>query len=138
MHSGFNWSDPIFPIFWVFGWAAFVLIILYMRNKKRQKALELIHKERMAAMEKGIPMPEWPDYAINGKGALSEDLGCEKDNNPKGALGAGAILIMIGAGMCLAFYLWPAVRQIWPIGLIVVFTGIGVLLSYLLTKDKKA
>ena len=138
MHSGFNWSDPIFPIFWVFGWAAFVLIILYMRNKKRQKALELIHKERMAAMEKGIPMPEWPDYAINGKGALSEDLMCEKGDNPKGALGAGAILIMIGAGMCLAFYLWPAVRQVWPIGLIVVFTGIGVLLSYFLTRDRKA
>jgi len=83
-------------------------------------------------------MPEWPDYAINGKGALCEDLRSEKDDNPKGALGAGAILIMIGAGMCLAFYLWPAVRQVWPIGLIVVFTGIGVLLSYLLTRDKKA
>lgn len=138
MHSGFNWSDPIFAIFWVFGWAAFVLIILYMKNKKRQRTLELIHKERMAAMEKGIPMPEWPDYDINGKGALWEDLRGEKDDNPKGALGAGAILIMVGAGMCLAFYLWPAVRQVWPIGLIVVFTGVGVLLSYLLTRDKKA
>jgi len=138
MHSGFNWSDPIFPIFWVFGWAAFVLIILYMKNKKRQKTLELIHKERMAAMEKGIPMPEWPDYDINGKGSMFEDLRSERCDNPKGALGAGAILIMVGAGMCLAFYLWPAVRQIWPIGLIVVFTGVGVLLSYLLTRDKKA
>jgi hypothetical protein len=138
MHSGFNWSDPIFPIFWVFGWAAFVLIILYMKNKKRQKTLELIHKERMAALEKGIPMPEWPDYAINGKGALCEDLRSEGSQNPKGALGAGAILIMIGAGICLAFYLWPALRQVWPVGLIVVFTGIGVLLSHFLTRDKKA
>jgi hypothetical protein len=138
MHSGFNWSDPIFPIFWVFGWAAFVLIIIYMKNRKRQKSLELIHKERMAAMEKGIPMPEWPDYDINGKGAIFEDLRSERGRNPKGALGAGAILIMIGAGMCLAFYMWREMRQIWPIGLIVVFTGIGVLLSYVLTRDKKA
>src|SRR5208283_6135508 len=33
---------------------------LYMRYQTRQKRLELIHQERMAAMEKGIPLPEFP------------------------------------------------------------------------------
>ena len=138
MSSAFNSLNPILLMLWVFGWAAFVLIILYMRHRKRQKTIEFIHKERMTAMEKGIPMPEWPDYSINGKGRLLEDLRCEGDKNPKGALGAGIILTMIGAGICAAFYLWPPLRQLWPLGLIVIFTGIGVFLSYLLTKDKKA
>jgi hypothetical protein len=137
MNNVLDWSSPIFPFFWVFGWAAFVLIILYMKHRKRRQTIELIHKERMAAMEKGIPMPEWPDYDVNGKAAVCEDIRGDRKENPKGALGAGAILMMVGAGMCLAFYLWPAVRQIWPIGLIVVFTGVGVMLSYLLTKEKK-
>ena len=33
---------------------------LYLRHKTRQKKIEIIHEERMAAMEKGIPLPEFP------------------------------------------------------------------------------
>ncbi len=33
---------------------------LYMRHSARQKRMEVIHQERMAAMEKGIPLPEIP------------------------------------------------------------------------------
>jgi beta-keto acid cleavage enzyme len=33
---------------------------LYVKTPARQKALEIIHQERMAAMEKGIPWPEFP------------------------------------------------------------------------------
>jgi hypothetical protein len=33
---------------------------LYMKHQGRQKRLEIIHQERMAAMEKGIPLPEFP------------------------------------------------------------------------------
>jgi hypothetical protein len=124
---------------WVFGWAVIILIFMYLRNKKRQKTFELIHKERLAAMEKGIPMPEWPDYDINGKGILAESLRGGRSQNPKASLGAGAILVMIGAGICLAFYLVGAdLRQIWPVGLIVVFAGIGLFIHYFLTKGGKA
>lgn len=125
---------------WVFGWAIVVLIFMYLRNKKRQKTLELIHKERLAAMEKGIPMPEWPDYDINGKGILAESLRSGRSQNPKASLGAGAILVMTGAGICLAFYLAGIadLRQIWSVGLILVFTGIGLFIHYFLTKGGKA
>jgi hypothetical protein len=125
---------------WVFGWAAFVLILMYLRNKKRQKTLELIHKERLAAMEKGIPMPEWPDYDVNGKSILAEGLRGGRSHNPKASLGAGAVLVMIGAGICLAFYLVgiAGLRPLWPLGLIVVFTGIGLFIHYFLTKGGKA
>jgi len=33
---------------------------LYMTHQSRQKKIEIIHQERMAAMEKGIPLPEFP------------------------------------------------------------------------------
>jgi hypothetical protein len=125
---------------WVVGWAIFVLILTNLKNKKRQKTLELIHKERMTAMEKGIPIPEWPNYDINGKNDWVEDLRSRRSQNPRAPLGASAILAMIGAGICLAFYLVgdPELRRLWPLGLIVVFTGLGVFLQYLLTKGGKA
>ena len=33
---------------------------LYVKQRSRQKRIEIIHQERMAAMEKGIPLPEFP------------------------------------------------------------------------------
>ena len=33
---------------------------LYVRHRTHQKKIEAIHLERMAAMEKGIPLPEFP------------------------------------------------------------------------------
>jgi hypothetical protein len=33
---------------------------LYIKHQTRQKKLEVIHQERMAAMDKGIPLPEFP------------------------------------------------------------------------------
>jgi hypothetical protein len=33
---------------------------IYLKYQSRQKRLEIIHQERMAAMEKGIPLPEFP------------------------------------------------------------------------------
>ena len=33
---------------------------LYVKHQSRQKRIEIIHQERMAAMEKGIPLPEFP------------------------------------------------------------------------------
>jgi len=124
-----SWSNPLIVILWVFGWAAFALIIILINHKKKQKVLDMIHKERMAAIEKGLPYPEWPEYDVNGEIKAKE--------NPKGSLGAGVILIMIGVGISLTFYLWPELRIVWPVGLIIIFTGLGVIISYFLTRDKE-
>src|SRR5579859_3202202 len=40
--------------------AAGIVGYLYVKHQSRQKRLEIIHEERMAAMEKGIPLPEFP------------------------------------------------------------------------------
>lgn len=33
---------------------------VHIVHRSRQKQLEIIHQERLAAMEKGIPLPEFP------------------------------------------------------------------------------
>ena len=40
--------------------AAGIVGYLYIKHLDRQKKLEIIHQERMTAMEKGIPLPEFP------------------------------------------------------------------------------
>ena len=37
-------------------WVAY----LYFKHRERLRRLEIIHQERLAAMEKGIPLPELP------------------------------------------------------------------------------
>jgi len=43
-----------------FALVAGIVGYLYVKHLDRQKRLEVIHQERMAAMEKGIPLPEFP------------------------------------------------------------------------------
>src|SRR5262245_30198110 len=53
--------DPLlFSVVWVFGWVLLLLAAWHLKGLRRQKKLELIHRERMMAMEKGIPLPELP------------------------------------------------------------------------------
>src|ERR1017187_4031267 len=40
--------------------AAGIVGYLQVIHRSRQKRIEIIHQERMAAMEKGIPLPEFP------------------------------------------------------------------------------
>jgi len=40
--------------------AGSIIGYLYMKHQSRQKRMEIVHRERMAAMEKGIPLPEFP------------------------------------------------------------------------------
>jgi hypothetical protein len=40
--------------------AAGVVGYVYVTHQSRSKRLEIIHRERLVAMEKGIPLPEFP------------------------------------------------------------------------------
>jgi hypothetical protein len=136
MFTSTNMEGPLLGLTWVTLWAVFVLVIIFLRNRKRQKFMDLIHKERMAAMEKGVPPPEWPDY--NGKGLNGEGIGLS--SGPRAQLGTGGLLLMLGIGTCVTFAIIPNrdVQQFWPSGLILIFLGLGYGLRYLLTKGPKA
>ena len=133
--------DPLlFSIVWVFGWVLLLLAAWHLKGLRRQKKLELIHRERMMAMEKGIPLPELPDYDERPKGSgLGAALGrgfAEIRLNPRWPLGMGALFIMLGAGVSLALALSAEDyhNRVWSFGLIGVFFGLGLILHYALTR----
>jgi hypothetical protein len=131
-------TNQVFALVWVFGWAIFFLLVYVIRVWRRQKKLELIHKERMIAMEKGIPLPELPDYETPPRRSVwAESFRSYANSNPRMPLGFGAICIMSGIGTSLALFLSgdPYHRQVWSFGLIGIFFGFGLFLHYFLTKE---
>ncbi len=126
----------LFTLFWVFGWVLLLILIWHLKGQRRQKRLEMIHKERMMAMEKGIPLPELPDFAEPpARSTVAEAAGWIRIN-PRWPLGLGALFIMVGAGTSLALWLTPDrdPHNAWPIGLIGVFFGVGLIFHYFLTR----
>lgn len=125
--------DPLlYKLFWIFGWVAVFLVIWLVRGGRRQRRLELLHAERMAAIEKGIPLPELPETDYHRRRSQLHSTPA----NPKWPLGAGAVLAMLGLGICLALRLSGDGyhNQIWSFGLIGVFLGAGLMLHYVLTR----
>src|SRR5262245_26411346 len=94
---------------------AFVWGILYLRFRKRREERELLHRERMLAMEKGIPLPEIPVMEENGVAALA---GLRKDLFPRIALGCGILLFCLGWGIIAALITsqMREVRDAWSMG----------------------
>ena len=120
--------DPlVYKLIWVFGWVLVILAVWFVRGRRRERRLDMIHAERMAAMDKGVPLPELPDY---------EDRRHAGPHSPRTVLGAGITIAMLGTGICLALFLSGDAyhNQIWPFGLIGVFLGVGLVLHYLLTR----
>ena len=118
------------PLLWVFGWGGFFWLFMYLKNRANQRRLEMIHQERMVAMEKGIPLPELPD--LNPRSP--KDPG-RKKNAP---LAAGIVFASLGAGGMAALLLSPdaEMRTYWTLPLPLLFLGVGLLLYYHLTRDR--
>ena len=74
--------------------AAFVAY-LYFRHIERQRRLEIVHQERLAAMEKGIPLPELPLDPPN----------VPKPPDPRAPLIHGIVWLALGFGAMLALRL---------------------------------
>jgi hypothetical protein len=127
-------------VVWVFGFVAVFLVAWHLRSRRQLEKLNMIHVERMKAMEKGIPLPEFPELredesrAIVGR-ALASNIQA-RPWNPRWPLGAGALLIMGGLGTAVAMRMsgWEFHNELWPFGLIGVFQGVGMFLFYALTR----
>ena len=128
-------------LFWVFGVAAVLLIAWHMRNKRRLEKLQIIHEERMKAMEKGIPLPEFPELEESESNiiignALASNIQ-SKPWNPRWPLGVGVLLIMGGLGTTFAMRMsedYGFQQELWAFPLIGVFVGVGMFLFYALTR----
>ncbi len=45
--------DPLlYNLLWIFGWVLVVMAVWLVRSGRRQRRIEIIHAERMAAIEK--------------------------------------------------------------------------------------
>lgn len=128
----------LFSLVWVFGWGVLLVIVWHLRASRKQRRLEMIHAERMAALEKGLPPAELPEYAaLPGESPVADAL-AELRLNPRWPLGVGAVSVLLGAGTALALRLSGDEyhNQIWPFGLIGVFFGVGLFLHYALTRPR--
>jgi hypothetical protein len=102
---------------------------LYMKHRARLKRLDIIHQERMAAMEKGIPLPEFP---------------LEPPPQPRPGdkavvpiLGMVLLTLSLGAMIVLYLNLPPANHSFWISPLPFAFLGAGFLSFHLLSADSR-
>ena len=142
MESGMIWA--LFGFLWVFGWVIVGLVGNHLKSKRRNERLRIVHEERMKAMEKGIPLPEFPELAEEENGSSYWGESCSSPPNPRGILGGAAVVATIGVGLSVVFVVWGSVSEtdgvfnLWPLGLLPVFVGLGLVFYHYLTRTDDA
>lgn len=128
-------QHQIIGLLFTFGAAAFFLVLKWLNIRRYQIKLDFIHKERLIAMEKGVPLPEVSDYE---NGRRTETLLSYLRVNPRWPLGVGVLLVVGGAGTLVAMLLSgdPYHQQVWSFALIPMFVGVGLWLQYLVMRPR--
>src|SRR5579872_6528477 len=107
-----------------------IVSYLFIKHASRQKRMEIIHQERMAALDKGIPLPEFP-----------LDLMEEKPSGPEAPVLPilGIILTTLSIGTMIVLYLiLPAPTHSWWIfPLPLVFMGVGLFVFHVLESARR-
>ncbi len=135
MKDEFFWTAV--GLVWVFGWVT----VWYLRRRALEaRSLELrklLHRERMTAMEKGVPLPEIPAEEEATPAWLRPEA--ERVRAAwlrRLALVLGLAAVFTGAGMCVGFYWSPdrGFHSMWTLGFVPALGGIGLLLYALLAR----
>ena len=122
----------------VLGLIGLNLLRRHLNEAKQLQLRKILHDERMKAMENGLSLPEADDAQLAGL------LGPVGTPQGRGALFAGVLWVRLvalclgaasvlgGAGTAIAMYLVPdqEVQPMWPLGLIPIFIGVGLLIFY--------
>ncbi len=104
--------------------AAGIVGYLQVTHRSRQKRIEIIHQERMAAMEKGIPLPEFPlDPAQERRQA---------DPTVLPILGTVLLTLSVGTMIVLALNLPAPSHEFWVSPLPFAFLGVGLIAFHFL------
>ena len=110
--------------------AAALVAYLYFKHLERKQRLDIVHGERLAAMEKGIPLPELP--------LDPPRVGTPPD--PRATLIHGIVWAAFGGGAMLALRLisspWPNAPVLWPLPLPLLLLGLGLVLYYVLASAR--
>lgn len=108
------------PIVFILGSALVISVAIVMLGRKK----DLDHKERLVALEKGLPLPDPP----------------EKERRPVHAARRSWGLVWAGIGLALTIALAvnpdSADVNAWAWGLIPLFIGLGLLIASILDKKE--
>jgi hypothetical protein len=99
---------------------------LYLKSRERQDRLRVVHQERMAAMEKGIPLPEL---------GLDSPKMPAAPPDPRAILLHGIVWTAFGVGGVAALALNARFNngpEWWPMPVPLVLLGLGLILYYVL------
>jgi len=95
---------------------------LYFRHQERQRRIDIVHQERLIAMEKGFPLPELPSESVKPP---TDHSGMLVQGVAWTALGLGGVVSLLLTGMTVGD------TPIWPLALPLPMLGVGLILVYL-------
>lgn len=107
-----------------------------VRTLGQQRLVELAHKERIAALERGVDPSKLPPFPVydyqNGAGVGSYN----PMRRAHGLLIGGLVTLMGGISFSLFLYFMETEKNAWAIGLVPIGVGLALLLSFLLVRPK--
>ena len=129
MKEEFFWA--VIALVWVFGWVT----VWYLRRRALEarslRLRELLHHERLAAIDKGVPLPEIPaEEEVTPAWLRPEVERVRAAWLRRLALILGLTALFTGIGMGVGFHLSPdrGFHVMWSLGFIPALGGIGLLL----------
>ncbi len=105
--------------------SAGIISYLYLTHQGRQRRLEIIHQERLVAMDKGIPLPEFP---------AEPDRRDRSDPTVLPILGTVLSTLAVGTMIVLNLNLAPAQHSFWVAPLPFAFLGVGLAAYHFLSR----
>ena len=118
----------LIPIISVIMGIGVAMLAIYLGYRKRKDLLDHYHQERMAAIEKGIECPPWPDRLLGDENAPA---------SPRRHLLKGLVWLFIGLGGMVAVYVAiDHEHALW--GLIPAGIGLAHLIYYFVEGRKEA
>ena len=118
----------IIPIISVIMGMGVAMLAIYLGYRKRKDLLDHFHQERMAAIEKGIECPPWPDRLLADEDAPP---------SPRRHLLKGLVWLFIGLAVTVAVYATFDFRRAL-FGLIPAGIGLAHLIYYFVEGRREA
>ncbi len=123
-----------------------------LRQRRMLRLKEMAHRERLAALEQGVPVAELPDEDLEdelmsrGEAAMVESSGSLRNGKALqwvrvAALGIGLLSVFSGIGWYVGIGLVPettntaGITELASLGFIPVLSGVGLLLFHALTRN---
>jgi len=140
-------SELLAAVLLILGLLALGILRRYLRNRERLRLHEMAHRERMLAMEKGLPVSEVPagsDFDAWLDEAWTDRL-LDDGRDRRVALALGLVMLFAGAGALLLAWRLPGsstdaetLKLAASLGLIPLMASFGLLLYYRLTTPRTA